>query len=182
MNQTDQNKFRVVDNNAARRDAGNSAKALCIGKPIGFKLCIGHKAEFLSICKAMVETGIKPDFITTDGGDGGTGAAPPEFSNSVGMPFIEGVSFVYNALEGFGLKKDIKIIASGKVITGFHIFRALALGADLCNSARAMMMANELIIPPFDHELRIELDRLDVFDLGLKNADAAHDGAFEMVA
>jgi glutamate synthase domain-containing protein 2 len=111
------------------------------GKPVGFKLCIGHQAEFLSICKAMVETGIKPDFITTDGGEGGTGAAPLEFSNSVGMPFKEGVSFVYNALEGFGLKEDIKIIASGKVITGFHIFRALALGADLCNSARAMMMA-----------------------------------------
>ena len=111
------------------------------GKPIGFKLCIGHQAEFLSICKAMVQTGIKPDFITTDGGEGGTGAAPLEFSNSVGMPFKEGVSFVYNALEGFGLKKDIKIIASGKIITGFHIFRSLALGADLCNSARAMMMA-----------------------------------------
>jgi len=116
-------------------------RELSDGKPIGFKLCIGHQAEFLSICKAMVQTGIKPDFITTDGGEGGTGAAPLEFSNSVGMPFKEGVSFVYNALAGFDLKKDIKIIASGKVITGFHMFRALALGADLCNSARAMMMA-----------------------------------------
>jgi glutamate synthase domain-containing protein 2 len=116
-------------------------RELSDGKPIGFKLCIGHQAEFLSICKAMVKTGIKPDFITTDGGEGGTGAAPLEFSNSVGMPFKEGVSFVYNALEGFGLKEDIKIIASGKIITGFHMFRALALGADLCNSARAMMMA-----------------------------------------
>ena len=111
------------------------------GKPVGFKLCIGHKAEFLSICKAMIETGIKPDFISVDGGEGGTGAAPVEFSNSVGMPFKEGVAFVYNALEGFDLKKDIKIIASGKIITGAHIFRALALGADLCYSARAMMMA-----------------------------------------
>jgi glutamate synthase domain-containing protein 2 len=116
-------------------------RELSDGKPIGFKLCIGHTAEFLSICKAMVQTGIKPDFITVDGGEGGTGAAPLEFSNSVGMPFREGVSFVYNALEGFGLKTDIKIIASGKIITGFHMFRALALGADLCNSARAMMMA-----------------------------------------
>lgn len=111
------------------------------GKPIGFKLCIGHKAEFLSICKAMVETGIKPDFISVDGGEGGTGAAPVEFSNSVGMPFKDGLAFVYNALEGFGIKEDIKLIASGKIITGFHIFRAMAIGADACYSARAMMMA-----------------------------------------
>lgn len=111
------------------------------GKPIGFKLCIGHRAEFLSICKAMIETGIKPDFISIDGGEGGTGAAPLEFSNSVGMPFKEGLAFAYNALEGFGLKKDIKLIASGKIVSGFHMFRALALGADVCNSARAMMMA-----------------------------------------
>ncbi len=111
------------------------------GKPIGFKLCIGHKAEFLSICKAMIETGIKPDFIAVDGGEGGTGAAPVEFSNSVGMPFKDGLAFVYNALEGFGIKEDIKLIATGKIITGFHIFRALALGADACSSARAMMMA-----------------------------------------
>ena len=111
------------------------------GKPVGFKLCIGHKSEFLSICKAMVETGIKPDFISVDGGEGGTGAAPVEFSNSVGMPFKDGLAFVYNALEGFGIKEDIKLIASGKIITGFHIFRAMAIGADACYSARAMMMA-----------------------------------------
>ena len=111
------------------------------GKPVGFKLCIGHKAEFLAICKAMVETGIKPDFISVDGGEGGTGAAPLEFSNSVGMPFREGLAFAYNALEGFDLKKDIKIIAAGKIVTGFHIFRALSLGADVAYSARAMMMA-----------------------------------------
>ena len=111
------------------------------GKPIGFKLCIGHKAEFLSICMAMVETGIRPDFISIDGGEGGTGAAPLEFSNSVGMPFRDGLAFAYNALEGFNLKEDIKLITSGKIVTGFHIFRALALGADLCYSARAMMMA-----------------------------------------
>jgi len=111
------------------------------GKPVGFKLCIGHKAEFLSICKAIVATGIKPDFISIDGGEGGTGAAPIEFSNSVGMPFRDGLSFAYNALEGFGIKEDIKLIASGKIITGFHIFRAMAMGADLCYSARAMMMA-----------------------------------------
>ncbi len=111
------------------------------GKPIGFKLCVGRKSEFLSICKAMVETGIKPDFITVDGGEGGTGAAPLEFSNSVGMPFREGLAFVYDALIGFGLKKDIKIIAAGKIMTGFHIFRAISLGADICYSARAMMFA-----------------------------------------
>ncbi|MDX1409562.1 MAG: FMN-binding glutamate synthase family protein, partial [Saprospiraceae bacterium] len=111
------------------------------GKPVGFKLCIGHRAEFLSICKAMVETGIRPDFISIDGGEGGTGAAPLEFSDSVGMPFKEGLAFAYNALEGFDLKQEIKIIAAGKIVSGFHIFRALALGADVCYSARAMMMA-----------------------------------------
>jgi glutamate synthase domain-containing protein 2 len=111
------------------------------GKPIGFKLCIGHKSEFIAICKAMLHTGIKPDFITVDGGEGGTGAAPLEFSNSVGTPFKEGLAFVYNCLIGFDLKKDITIITSGKIVTGFHIFRAISLGADVCYSARAMMMA-----------------------------------------
>jgi glutamate synthase domain-containing protein 2 len=111
------------------------------GKPVGFKLCIGHRSEFLAICKAMVETGIRPDFISVDGGEGGTGAAPLEFSNSVGMPFKEGLAFVYDALVGFGLKKEIKLFAAGKVITGFDIFRAMALGADACYSARAMMLA-----------------------------------------
>ncbi len=111
------------------------------GKPIGIKLCIGRKSEFFAICKAMIQTGIKPDFISVDGGEGGTGAAPLEFSNSVGMPFKEGLTFAYDALVGFDLKKDIKLLASGKIVTGFHIFRALALGADACYSARAMMMA-----------------------------------------
>jgi glutamate synthase domain-containing protein 2 len=111
------------------------------GKPVGFKLCVGHKSEFIAICKAMLETGIKPDFISVDGGEGGTGAAPLEFSNSVGMPFIEGLTFVYNTLIGFNLKKEITLIASGKIVSGFHIFRAISLGADACYSARAMMMA-----------------------------------------
>lgn len=111
------------------------------GKPIGFKLCIGRKQEFMDFCEAMVYTGITPDFITVDGGEGGTGAAPVEFSNSMGMPLREGLTFVYDTLVGFGLKKQIKIIAAGKVITGFHMARAIALGADGCNSARAMMMA-----------------------------------------
>lgn len=111
------------------------------GKPVGFKLCIGKTQEFIDICKAMIDTKILPDFITVDGGEGGTGAAPVEFSNSLGMPLREGLAFVKNTLDGFDLKKDIKIIASGKIFSGFHMARAKALGADLCNSARAMMLS-----------------------------------------
>ncbi len=111
------------------------------GRPVGFKLCMGRKSEFLAICKAMIETGIKPDFISVDGGEGGTGAAPLEFSNSVGTPLKEGLAFAHNALVGFGLRKDIKILAAGKIFTAFHIFRTLALGADICYSARGMMIA-----------------------------------------
>jgi len=111
------------------------------GKPIGFKLCIGRTSEFTQLCDAMLETGIKPDFITVDGGEGGTGAAPIEFSNSLGMPLRDGLVFAHDTLVGYDLKKDIKIIASGKILTGFHMVRAFALGADLCNSARAMMMS-----------------------------------------
>ena len=111
------------------------------GKPVGFKLCVGHRSEFLAICKAMIKTGMRPDFICVDGGEGGTGAAPLEFSNSVGMPYMEGLAFVYDALVGFGLKNEIKIFASGKIMTGFDIFKAMALGADACYSARAMMLA-----------------------------------------
>jgi len=111
------------------------------GKPVGFKLCIGRKSEFYAICKAMIETGIYPDFITVDGGEGGTGAAPQEFSNSVGMPLREGIAFVYDVLNGFDIKKHIKIIASGKVATGFDLVKNIALGADMCNAARGMMFA-----------------------------------------
>ena len=110
-------------------------------KPVGFKLCIGKKQEFVDICKAMIETNIKPDFITIDGGEGGTGAAPIEFSNSLGMPLRDGLLFASDILVGLNLKKDIKIIAAGKIVTGFHIARTIALGADTCNSARAMMMS-----------------------------------------
>jgi glutamate synthase domain-containing protein 2 len=116
-------------------------RALSKGKPIGFKLCIGKRREFLAICKAMVETGITPDFITVDGGEGGTGAAPLEFSNVVGTPLTEGLVFVHNALVGCGLRERIRIIASGRVVTGFDIAHKLAIGADLCNCARAMMFA-----------------------------------------
>src|SRR6218665_120743 len=109
-------------------------RELSNGKPIGFKLCIGHKAEFIAICKAMIAQDTYPDFITVDGGEGGTGAAPQEFSNYVGAPLLDGLAFVHNILIGFDIKQHIKVIASGKVLSGFHIVRAMALGADACNS------------------------------------------------
>lgn len=111
------------------------------GKPVGFKLCIGHPHEFVAICKAMLESGIYPDFITVDGGEGGTGAAPMEFSDSVGSPLEEGLSFVHDVLIGFDLRKHIRIIASGKVLTSFNLYSRMALGADICNTARGMMLA-----------------------------------------
>ena len=111
------------------------------GKPVGFKLSIGQKSEFIAICKAIVQSQIYPDFITVDGGEGGTGAAPLEHTNSVGMPLREALAFVSDTLIGFDLKKEIKIIASGKVITGMDMIKLLALGADLCASARAYMLS-----------------------------------------
>jgi glutamate synthase domain-containing protein 2 len=111
------------------------------GKPVGFKLCIGHWTEFMGICKAMLETDIYPDFITVDGAEGGTGAAPLEFSNFLGTPLNEGIIFVNNCLVGINKRDKIRVIASGKVITGFDLAVKLALGADLCNSARGMMFA-----------------------------------------
>lgn len=111
------------------------------GKPVGFKLCIGHKSEFIAICKAMIHLDIYPDYIAVDGGEGGTGAAPPEFSNYVGAPLIDGLDFVHNILTGLDIRKHIKIIASGKISSAFHVARAMALGADSCYQARAMMMA-----------------------------------------
>jgi len=116
-------------------------RELSAGKPIGIKLAIGRKSEFIAICKAMRETGIRLDFITVDGGEGGTGAAPLEYSNSIGMPLREALAFVADCLTGFGLKQDIRIIASGKILTAFHVVKNIALGADLCNSARGMMLA-----------------------------------------
>ncbi len=116
-------------------------RQLSNGKPIGLKICIGNKSEFIAICKAMVQEKIYVDFITIDGGEGGTGAAPLEFSNSVGMPLRDAVAFAYDILVGFNLKKEIKLICSGKIISGFDIIKILALGGDLCNSARGMMFA-----------------------------------------
>ncbi len=111
------------------------------GKPVGFKLCIGRKVEFLALCKAMLESGITPDFITVDGAEGGTGAAPVELTNSVGTPLRDGLIFVHNALLGTGLRSSIRLIASGKAMSAFHVLRLMALGADTVNAARAMMFA-----------------------------------------
>ncbi|MGY8704347.1 FMN-binding glutamate synthase family protein [Bradyrhizobium sp. 18BD] len=111
------------------------------GKPAGFKLCIGHPWEFLAICKAMLETGIYPDFIVVDGNEGGTGAAPLEFMDHLGMPMREGVNFVHNALVGINARDRIKIGASGKIATAFDMARAMAIGADWCNSARGFMFS-----------------------------------------
>ncbi|WP_323005773.1 FMN-binding glutamate synthase family protein [Pseudorhodobacter sp.] len=111
------------------------------GKPVGLKLCIGHRREFMCMVKAMLQTGISPDFIVVDGKEGGTGSAPLEFANRVGMPMLEGLHFVHNTLRGAGLREEIRIGAAGKIVTAFDIARALALGADWCNSARGFMFA-----------------------------------------
>lgn len=111
------------------------------GKPIGFKMCVGDPTEIAAVVHAMVDLDIYPDFITVDGGEGGTGAAPPEFSNSIGTPLVEGLYLVNSLLEGAAIREKIKIIVAGKVLSGFSLVRCLALGADVCNAARAMMFA-----------------------------------------
>ena len=115
------------------------------GKPIGFKLAIGHPWEFLAIVKAIVETGIKPDFITVDGAEGGTGAAPTEFSDHVGSPLRDAIVYVDNALRAASLRSSIKIAASGKIVSAFDIARICALGADWVNMARPFMFATGCI-------------------------------------
>ncbi|BBX08341.1 FMN-binding glutamate synthase family protein [Mycolicibacterium aichiense] len=116
-------------------------RSLSGGKPVGFKLCIGARTEFLSICKAMLHTGITPDFIIVDGSEGGTGAAPQEFEDHVGMPLTEGLMLVHNALVGTGLRRHIRVGASGKVASGVDIVSRICQGADFTLSARAMMFA-----------------------------------------
>jgi glutamate synthase domain-containing protein 2 len=116
-------------------------RTLSGGKPTGFKLAVGHPWEFFGIAKAMLETGITPDFIVVDGGEGGTGAAPVEFTDHVGAPLQEALLLVHNTLVGINLRDKIKIGASGKIITAFDIARTIALGADWCNSARGFMFA-----------------------------------------
>src|SRR5882757_873963 len=111
------------------------------GKPAGFKLCVGHKWEFLAICKAMLQTVIYPDFIVVDGNEGGTGAAPLEFMDHLGMPMREGVNFVHNALIGINARDRVRIGAAGKIATAFDMARAMAIGADWCNSARGFMFS-----------------------------------------
>jgi glutamate synthase domain-containing protein 2 len=111
------------------------------GKPVGIKLCVGHPAEWFSLVKAMLAFGQTPDFIVVDGAEGGTGAAPIEFADHVGMPLRDGLRLVHNSLVGAGLRDRIKIGASGKVISAFDMARCLALGADWCNAARGFMFA-----------------------------------------
>lgn len=111
------------------------------GKPVGFKLCIGHPWEWFGIAKAMLETGITPDFIVVDGAEGGTGAAPIEFIDHVGTPLREGLRLVHNTLVGIGLRDKVKLGASGRIISAFDMARIMALGADWCNSARGFMFA-----------------------------------------
>ncbi|ANE50859.1 FMN-binding glutamate synthase family protein [Flavisolibacter tropicus] len=116
-------------------------RELSEGKPVGFKLCIGDKEEFIAICEAIVATGILPDFISIDGAEGGTGAAPLEFTDHIGMPLYDALAFVKQTLDTYGLSEHIKILAAGKIITGFDILKVMSLGASACYSARGMMMA-----------------------------------------
>ena len=111
------------------------------GKPVGFKICVGKKEEFKDIVETMKSAQSFPDFISVDGSEGGTGAAPIEFANAVGMPLKDGLSFVHEELVKAGLRKDIRIFASGKSLTGFHMIKNFALGADVVNSARGMMLS-----------------------------------------
>ena len=111
------------------------------GKPVGFKLCVGHPWEWFGIVKAMLHTGITPDFIVVDGAEGGTGAAPVEFTDHVGSPVQEGLLLVHNTLVGAGLREKIRLGCAGKVVSAFDIARLMALGADWCNAARGFMMA-----------------------------------------
>jgi glutamate synthase domain-containing protein 2 len=135
----------------ARHSAFSTPRELCFfiarlrelsgGKPVGFKLCIGQPWEFLGVCKAMRETGIYPDFIVVDGKEGGTGAAPLEFSDHIGAPLREGLLFVRDALTGIDAKARVRVGCSGKIVTAFDMAVAFALGADWCNSARGFMFS-----------------------------------------
>jgi glutamate synthase domain-containing protein 2 len=111
------------------------------GKPVGFKLCIGHPWEFMAMVKAMLETGVTPDFVVVDGAEGGTGAAPTEFSDHIGAPMREGLLFVHNVLVGAGLRDKVKLGVAGKVVSAFDIVSVLAIGADWANAARGFMFA-----------------------------------------
>ena len=116
-------------------------RLLSNGKPIGFKLCIGETSEFEMICQEMISQNCFPDFITVDGAEGGTGAAPLEFADGVGMPFEPALIFVNKTLVRYEIRDKIRVICSGKIISGYSILRAIALGADICNSARGFMFS-----------------------------------------
>jgi glutamate synthase domain-containing protein 2 len=116
-------------------------RTLSAGKPVGFKLCVGQPHQFMAIVKAMIETAVVPDFIVVDGGEGGTGAAPVEFSDHIGTPMREGLLFVHNVLVGAGLRDQIKIGAAGKIVSAFDMASVLAIGADWVNAARGYMFA-----------------------------------------
>ena len=116
-------------------------RALSGAKPVGFKLCIGHRREFMCMVRAMLESGVVPDFIVVDGNEGGTGAAPVEFADHLGMPLVEGLTFAHNTLRGAGLRDRVRLGASGKLVSSFSILKAMALGADWANSARGFMFA-----------------------------------------
>jgi glutamate synthase domain-containing protein 2 len=116
-------------------------RELCGGKPVGFKLCLGHPWEFMGMVKAMLATGILPDFIVVDGSEGGTGAAPLEFTDHIGVPMRDGLLFVHNTLVGANLRQHIRVAASGKIVSAFDIASTLAIGADWVNAARGFMFA-----------------------------------------
>ena len=116
-------------------------RKLSDGKPVGIKLCIGHPWEFAAIAKAMVETGMVVDFVTVDGAEGGTGAAPAEFTDHLGCPLRDALVYVDNTLKGAGLRDRVKIAASGKIVSAYDVVRHIALGADWCNMARPFMFA-----------------------------------------
>jgi glutamate synthase domain-containing protein 2 len=116
-------------------------RELSAGKPIGLKMCVGHRYEFMALAKAMIETGVSPDFITIDGAEGGTGAAPLELINNVGMPMLDALAFAQNTLVGAGVRHRIRLASSGKIVSGYDVCRAFALGADYVNIARGFMFS-----------------------------------------
>ncbi len=166
-------------------------RSLSGGKPVGIKLCIGKRIEFIELCKTMIEKNVYPDYIAVDGGEGGTGAAPLEFTNRLGSPLMDALVFVKDILDGYDIKKHIKIIASGKVMTAFDLVKLSCLGADIVYSARAMMLALGCIqalecnsntcptgITTHDREL---VGGLDIEDKS-KRIHAYHDGTLDAFA
>ena len=131
----------AFDSPATLMEFVGSLREMAGGKPVGIKLCVGRRHEFMALLKAMIDTGIRPDFVTIDGSEGGTGAAPRELTDHMGLPLRDGLIFAHNALVGAGLRDAIRVIATGKLINGFDLAAKIAMGADLCNSARGMMFA-----------------------------------------